>query len=191
MNEENQLTGPERAILLKEARYSLETSVSGGQLAPLNLAETPPKLSQPGVVFVTLTIDNQLRGCVGALEAYQPLIMDVREHAIAAALRDYRFAPVSVDEFEEIKIEISRLTTPVPLKYQGPEDLLEKIRPGIDGVIIKDGSRRATFLPQVWEKVPTPTAFLEHLCLKLGGPSDLWRQKKVEVLIYQVEEFHE
>ncbi len=128
---------------------------------------------------------------IKALEPYQPLAEDVREHAAAAALEDYRFPPVQPDEIDKLKIEISRLTVPSPLPYETPDDLLDKIRPGVDGVVIRDGFNRATFLPQVWEQLPTKEAFLSHLCRKMGAPDDLWKTKKLNVLTYQVEEFHE
>jgi len=115
----------------------------------------------------------------------------VREHAIAAALQDYRFPPVQPEELGSIEIEVSRLTRPQPLPYDGPADLIAKLRPGVDGVILQDGFRRATFLPQVWEKIPAPEQFLSELCLKMGAPADLWRRKPLEVSTYQVEEFHE
>ena len=134
---------------------------------------------------------GDLRGCIGALEAYQPLAEDVREHAVAAALNDYRFPPVQVAELNGISLEVSRLTAPVPLEYTSPEDLVAKLRPGVDGVILRDGGRRATFLPQVWEKLPDAENFLANLCHKMGASPDLWRRKHLEVLTYQVEEFHE
>jgi AmmeMemoRadiSam system protein A len=165
--------------------------VTGVPLEPLDIEELPLKLQQPGVTFVTLTIDGNLRGCVGALEPYQSLVEDVREHAAAAALKDYRFTPVSPDELENISIEISRLTPPEPLDYDGPDELVDKLRPGVDGVVMRDGLHRATFLPQVWEKVTSPTTFLEHLCQKMGAPANLWRRKQLEILVYQVEKFHE
>ncbi len=188
---EDQLSPEEQSLLLEQARQALASGVSGVPLEPLNLETFPPNLRQLGVAFVTLTIDGHLRGCVGALDAYQPLVEDVREHAIAAALNDYRFPPVQANELAEISIEISRLTAPVPLDYDSPDDLLQKLRPGIDGVVLKGGLQRATFLPQVWEKLPSPVVFLEHLCQKMGASPDLWRQKQLEVLVYQVEEFHE
>ena len=188
---EDRLTLEERSLLLEQARHALTFGVLGSPLDALNLDSFPLKLRQPGATFVTLTIDGQLRGCVGALEPYQPLIEDVREHAIAAALQDYRFSPVRPGELANISIEISRLTPPIPLEYTNPADLLAKLRPGIDGVVLRDGLRRATFLPQVWEKLPDTETFLSHLCQKMGTPADLWRKKHLEVLIYQVEEFHE
>ena len=111
--------------------------------------------------------------------------------AVAAALQVYGSPPVSPREWPEIEIEISRLTPPEPLDYASPEELPTRIRPGIDGVVLRDGMRRATFLPQVWEKLPVPEDFLGQLCVKMGVDASYWRYKKLQVSTYQVEEFHE
>jgi len=182
------LTQEEKQALLRLARQTLEL----GSIPEIDPDTLSPRLREPGATFVTLTNrDGSLRGCIGALEAYQPLARDVCEHTLAASREDYRFAPVRLQELPEIRIEISRLTTPAPLHYNRPEELLRQLRPGIHGVILRDGARRATFLPQVWEKLPTPEEFLDHLCLKMGSPSGLWRHRVLRVEIYQVEEFHE
>jgi hypothetical protein len=181
----------EQALLLQLARQALEDGVRGKPLEPLILEELSTKLREPGASFVTLTKKGALRGCVGSLEAYQPLAEDVREHAVAAALQDYRFPPVVPREISELEIEISCLTPPQPVDYVGADKLLASLRPGIDGVILRDGTRRATFLPQVWEKIPDPDQFLSHLCQKMGVDSNLWRYKTLQVLTYQVEELHE
>ena len=187
----DELGGEERTLLLKLARQALEQGVRGAPLEPLDLDALPPALRYPGVTFVTLTIDGELRGCVGALEAYLPLAEDVRAHAVAAAIQDYRFTPVTPQEAAQLKIEISRLTSLAPLEYQDAEELLASLRPGVDGVILGDGLRKATFLPQVWEKIPEPDRFLSYLCQKMGAEDDLWQVKKLLVYTYQVEEFHE
>jgi len=187
----DRLSDDEKKTLLRLAREALESGVRGKSLPPLDPSTLTPVLRDNGASFVTLTVRGQLRGCIGALEPYQPLAEDVREHAVAAALQDYRFPPVRTEELPKIHVEVSRLTLPQPLAYTSPEDLLEKLRPGLDGVILKDGYRRATFLPQVWEQLPGKTEFLSHLCQKMGASSDLWRKKHLEVLVYQVEEFHE
>ena len=187
----NELTIEEREFLIRLARQALEQGVHGIPLPPMDLQQLSPKLRELGASFVTLTIRGMLRGCVGALEPYQPLSEDVREHAVAAALQDYRFPPVQPGELSEIEIEISRLTPSQPLEYNNPQELLERLRPGIDGVVLHDGMRRATFLPQVWQKIPDPAEFLEHLCMKMGAAPDLWKHKILDVKIYQVEEFHE
>lgn len=185
------LAPEEKEILLALARQALTEGVNGVQLQPLDLDELTETLRKPGATFVTLTKKGELRGCVGALEAYQPLAEDVREHVLAAALQDYRFPPVLPEEVPELKIEISYLTPPRPLEYKDGYDLLERLRPDVDGVILRDGPRRATFLPQVWEKLPDPAQFLDHLCSKMGTEASLWRYKKLKVYTYQVEEFHE
>jgi uncharacterized protein len=188
---EDVLTTTERRTLLHLARRSIEAAVRReAPPVPEKSAMTEALLAE-GASFVTLTKRGALRGCIGALEAYQPLVLDVREHAAAAALEDYRFPNVQESELSEIEIEISRLTPAVPLEYADSADLLEKLRPGVDGVILRDGRRRATFLPQVWEKIPDRAEFLANLCYKMGEAPDLWKRKHLEVFIYQVEEFHE
>ena len=185
------LSDEERKILLALARRSIERAVNEQTSLELDLESYSNRLREPGATFVTLTDCGELRGCVGTLEAYQTLVQDVCEHAVAAALEDYRFLPVAPEEVSRLSIEISRLTQPQPVVYETPEDLLKKLRPMVDGVILRDGLRRATFLPQVWEKIPDAAAFLDHLCQKMGGPSSLWRRKPLTVAVYQVEEFHE
>jgi AmmeMemoRadiSam system protein A len=187
----DQLTPEERDILLQLARQGVEAAACGLELEPLDLQALPPALVQPGAAFVTLTRLGQLRGCVGTLEASQPLAVCVREHGVAAALHDYRFPPVRPEELAEIEIEVSRLTLPRELPYECPEDLLAGLKPGVDGVILRDGMRRATFLPQVWEKLPEPALFLSHLCEKMGADPFLWQRRRLQVSVYQVEMFHE
>ncbi len=187
----DRLTSEERTTLLALARQGLESGVRGESLPPLDLEELPSRLREPGATFVTLTKAGQLRGCIGTLDPYRPLADDAREHALAAALNDYRFPRVQPEELGQISIEISCLTPPQLLEYDDPEELLTKIRPGIDGLVLRDGTRRATFLPQVWGKLPDTVDFLNQLCLKLGASPDLWRHKPLEVAVYQVEEFHE
>ncbi len=189
--ETKNLTLQEKETLLKLARQALELGLRGEKLPPLESVAQTPLLQAEGTCFVTLTRYGQLRGCIGALEPYQSLAEDVREHALAAALDDYRFPNLRLEELDEIKIEISRLTVPMPLEYADADDLLAKLRPGVDGVVLKEGLRRATFLPQVWEKVPEKEDFLDQLCQKMGTSRNQWRRKKLDVLIYQVEEFHE
>jgi len=187
----DQLTDGEKQTLLRLARGAMEHAVRGKKLPPLDKGSLTTCLLDNGASFVTLTINNNLRGCIGALEAYQPLAKDVREHAVAAALDDPRFRPVDEIELNRIRIEVSRLTAPYPLEYSSSTELLAKLRPHVDGVILKDEYRRATFLPQVWEKIPDPEDFLDHLCAKMGADPRVWQNKKLTVHVYQVEEFHE
>ena len=188
---EQQLSNTDRVYLLKLARKTIENCVNGTIPPKIESETLSDVLKEQGASFVTLTYKGYLRGCVGALEPYQSLAEDVREHAEAAAFQDFRFPPVQANEIQEIEIEISYLSRPKPLKYENPLDLPKILRPNIDGVVLRDGVRRATFLPQVWEKIPDPEEFLEELCMKMGAQPDLWRRKKLEVLTYQVEEFKE
>jgi uncharacterized protein len=185
------LTLEEQTILLHLAREAIERGVRGEELPLLDPASLPASLREEGSSFITLTARGQLRGCIGSLDTYQSLAEDVREHAVAAALRDPRFPAVREDELNEIQIEVSRLTRPTPLQYTDADDLLSRLRPHVDGIILRDDSHRATFLPQVWEKISDPAEFLNNLCYKMGLEPDLWRREHLEVLTYKVEEFHE
>jgi AmmeMemoRadiSam system protein A len=141
--------------------------------------------------FVTLTINNQLRGCIGNLSADKSILEGVKDNAINAAFHDPRFLPLTKNELENIVIEISLLTAPETLEYHDGDDLLEKLRPTIDGVIIRKGFYSATFLPQVWDQLPDKQFFLEHLCQKAGLPPDAWHRPGLEVMVYQVQYFEE
>lgn len=188
---QERLTIAEQKVLLRLAREALEYGVRGRKLPPIDVTLLTPNLREEGSSFVTLTEHGQLRGCIGSLEPYQSLAEDVREHAVAAALQDPRFPPVGEAELNGIQIEVSRLTRPVPLEYSDADDLLTRLCPHVDGVILRDGFRRATFLPQVWEKIPDRVEFLDNLCYKMGAQPGLWRKKHLDVLTYKVEEFHE
>jgi AmmeMemoRadiSam system protein A len=189
---QEKLTREEQQILLHLARESVKRAVKGEDLPALEVSTLPSSLREEGTSFVTLTSHGKLRGCIGALEPYQSLAEDVREHAAGAALKDPRFSPVGEDELDGLDIEISRLTRPILLTYNDSSDLLSKLRPHVDGVILRAGPRhRATFLPQVWEKIPNPAEFLDNLCYKMGLEPGAWRYNHFDVLTYQVEEFHE
>jgi AmmeMemoRadiSam system protein A len=185
------LTEAEKTALLRFARQSLQAAVQGVGLPFPDPQLSSDRLRQPGASFVTLTKQGMLRGCIGGLQARMPLDQDVIQHAAAAALDDYRFPPVQPSELKDIHIEISVLSDPVPLEYRNAQDLIAKLRPGMDGVILTRGLHRATFLPQVWEKAPHPEAFLSLLCEKAGLAADAWRRGDLEVLTYQVESLEE
>ncbi len=141
--------------------------------------------------FVTLTMGGQLRGCIGNLMPDKTIGQGIRENAINAAFHDPRFRPLTPQEFDRIRVEVSLLTQPEQLHYIDGDDLLAKLRPNIDGLIIKKGMYSATFLPQVWEQLPDKRLFLEHLCMKAGLVPDAWREGKLEVYTYQVQYFEE
>jgi AmmeMemoRadiSam system protein A len=141
--------------------------------------------------FVTLTIEGQLRGCIGCLDSRDPVVEGVKHNAANAAFHDPRFRPLSRKELDNIRVEVSILTEPEACEYSCSEDLLSKLRPGVDGVIIRCGYASATFLPQVWEQLPDKVEFLTHLCMKAGLPADAWQKNKLEVQLYQVQCFEE
>lgn len=191
-SEVHMLSDFDRATLLVIARQAVNAAAANQPMPALDLDSLSPALREERATFITLTIDHELRGCIGGLLAAMPLALDVQQHAAGAALDDPRFPPVSPSEAPYLRIEISVLTPPEPVPHKTPEELIAALRPGIDGVILKSGWRhKATFLPQVWEKVPDPALFLEMLCEKMGAPPDAWRYPSTEVLRYQVEMFEE
>ncbi|MBE0408497.1 MAG: AmmeMemoRadiSam system protein A [Anaerolineales bacterium] len=181
----------DRVLLLILARQAIDDVVHNRPLEKLKIKDLPASLRQERASFVTLTLHGQLRGCMGAIEPQQPLAEDVRQQAISSAFHDPRFSPVQSDELPDIEIEISCLSPIQPLEYESPEELISALRPGIDGVLLREGNLRATFLPQVWEKIPDTEQFLSLLCQKMGVAPDYWRTNKLDVSVYQVEEFRE
>ncbi|WP_446011958.1 AmmeMemoRadiSam system protein A [Candidatus Electrothrix sp.] len=187
------LTDPQKKILLRLARQTIEEEL--GQQATDPVAEKDlddPELRQRCGVFVTLNINGMLRGCIGSLLGLEPLTAGVRRNAINAALRDNRFPLLTVDELADITIEISVLTPPQNLEYTDSIDLINRLQPGVDGVILKaSGGAGATFLPQVWEQLPEPETFLRNLCIKAGLPADSWQHGELTVQTYQASHFNE
>ncbi len=138
--------------------------------------------------FVTLNINASLRGCVGSLNASKPLVNDVAEHAYAAAFLDSRFPPLNNKEFDILEYHISILAPPQELQVESEEALLHRLRPGVDGVVLAEGSMRSTFLPAVWKKIPDPAQFIRQLKIKGGFPVTYWSDK-IKVETYTVFEF--
>jgi AmmeMemoRadiSam system protein A len=157
-------------ILLAIARESLAASLGLGQETFRN----DPWLHEPAATFVTLRRLGNLRGCVGSIQPYRPLLDDVRHNTRAAAFSDTRFAPVHRDEYPELTVEVSLLSPCEPFEFDSQEDALARLRPGIDGVVFELQGRRSTFLPQVWEQLPDPREFLAHLKRKAGLPAAFW-----------------
>jgi len=181
----------ERQQLLALARDSIEAAAASKPIHEINLLEFSANLQEPNACFVSLHKYGDLRGCTGVLVARAPLAMEVIRTACQTALCDPRFPPVTADEVEDLDIEISVLTPPIKLELSSPVELSRRIRPGIDGVTLARGFYRATFLPQVWERVPDPLLFLDLLCEKMGLPARAWAFTKLDVEVYQVEQFSE
>jgi len=164
----------EKTILLETAKKSITYGLQHHCALPVKPDNFSKLLQTSGATFVTLNINDQLRGCIGTLEAHQALITDVSEHAFAAAFEDSRFPAVSEQEIEQLEISISILTPSTPISFTSEKDLLNQLRPGIDGLIFQAGSHKATFLPAVWEQLKNPEDFLNHLKIKAGLNAKDW-----------------
>lgn len=151
---------------------------------------TPPWLLERGAAFVTLTTQHRLRGCIGSLEPWRPLLDDVRANAVAAAFHDPRFPQLEAGEFRDVSVEVSVLTPAEPFPVHDEADAVARLRPGVDGVILEAGHHRGTFLPQVWDQLPDAQQFLRHLKMKAGVSPDHWGPD-VRLSRYQVTAFSE
>lgn len=160
--------------LLHLAAASIEHGLACGRPLTVHLGDYAPELGEPGASFVTLKRQGRLRGCIGTAAAHQPLVADVAEHAFAAAFRDPRFEPLTAAERDGLVLSVSVLSRPAPFPVANEADLLRRLRPRVDGLIIEEGGRKALFLPAVWETLPDPKAFLEHLKLKAGLKAGHW-----------------
>lgn len=147
-------------------------------------------MRHPAATFVTLTQQGELRGCIGTLEAWRPLIDDLESNARAAAFSDPRFPPLRAEELPQTRVEVSVLTPPEPLHFSSEADALAQLHPGEEGVILSEGGHRATFLPQVWTQLPAPENFMAHLKRKAGLPADYW-SNNIKLWIYHVEKHDE
>jgi len=181
----------DKKFLLDVARRTLKSVATGGELPKVDAADVAENLKKTKACFVTLTEAGSLRGCIGHIQPQEALYQAVIHNAESAARHDPRFSPVRADEVDKIKIEVSVLTEPQPLHFDSPEELLNKLRPQQDGVVLRIGWHSATFLPQVWEQIPDKVEFLNRLSQKAGCESSAWRDKDTSVLTYHVEAFHE
>jgi len=190
-----QFSAQQGRALVRLARRTLNEKLGRpmdkSQVRALDTALADPEFETRCGTFVTLTIKGRLRGCIGSLEPDDAIREGVRENALNAAFHDPRFPPVTNRELDKIDIEVSILTRPRVLAYTDGKDLAVKLRCGTDGVIIRKGYARATFLPQVWDQLPRPEDFLGHLCSKAGLAANAWQAADLEVLTYQVQYFHE
>ncbi|MDX1694137.1 MAG: AmmeMemoRadiSam system protein A [Ketobacteraceae bacterium] len=188
---EGKLSQEAKQQLLSIARKSVHHGLLHGTPQPVDVAQYDEALSYDGASFVTLHLHGQLRGCIGSLLAHRPLAKDVAENAYSAAFKDPRFPPLMEQEEPELTYHISVLSEPEPLEFESESDLLEQIRPGVDGLVLKDGAfHKGTFLPSVWEQLPSKELFLSHLKQKAGLESDYW-SPTIEVERYTVEDIED
>lgn len=184
---------PEPAADLALGRALLQTAraaLADAFALPAPATAPHPALALPGATFVTLTQAGELRGCIGTLEAHRPLGEDVARNAVAAAFRDPRFPPLTVGEYATTRVEVSLLTAPVPLPVRSEADLLARLVPGVDGLVFSWHGHRATFLPQVWDALPEPAAFIGQLKRKAGLAAGFWADD-VRIERYTVAKFRE
>ncbi len=177
-----------RQVLTNLAQDSIQYGLGHHRPLEVELNDYPPELTDTKASFVTLKIKNNLRGCIGTLEAHRPLVVDVSHNAFAAAFKDPRFAPVNEQEFTQLQYHISVLTIPEPMTVVDEEDLYSQLQPGKDGIVLSDGHYRSTFLPSVWESLTTPQSFIQQLKLKAGLDAHHWSDS-IRFERYKVEEF--
>lgn len=173
-------------VLLSIARATIAQEFGRSDYAQ----EDAAWLQEPGACFVTLRQGDELRGCIGTLEAHRSLLADIKANAKAAAFADPRFMPLSVDEFEHVDIEVSLLSALQPLQFRSEADALAQLRPGVDGVVFECGNLRSTFLPKVWEHFPSAAEFMVQLKRKCGLPAHFWADD-VRLFRYSVSKFAE
>lgn len=179
------LEGP---ALVRIARAAITSALGLPQAAAAG--QEAPWLQQPGASFVTLTQHGRLRGCIGSLTPWRALGKDVRANAVAAALQDSRFVPLSPGELDKTRVEVSVLSAQEPLEFDSEAQALGLLQPGLDGVVLECGRLRSTFLPQVWEQLPTAREFMAHLKQKAGLPADFW-SPELRLWRYSVHKFKE
>lgn len=176
-------------ILFGIARQAIRAGFAGNMYWQGDERSYPPELTQPGATFVTLYTRGELHGCIGSIIARLPLCHDVAKNAIAAAFKDPRFPPLKEEELDDTAIEISLLTPLQLLPYRNVDDLVQKIRPNIDGVMVEQGWHRGLLLPQVWEKLPDPYEFLQHVSLKANANMSIYSHPDTEVSVFQVKHY--
>jgi len=177
-----------RKTLLETAKKAIKFGLENHSEMPIAAEDFEPALREQRASFVTLNLNNELRGCIGSLEAYRPLIIDVARNAYSSAFNDHRFQPLSEREFTKLHYHISILTKPTRMTFTSEKDLLDQIRPTIDGLVITDGVNRGTFLPSVWEQLPNTLSFFQHLKQKAGLDPHYWSDS-IAVERYEVNEF--
>ncbi len=180
----------ERRGLIRIARQSIEQGLDRGQPYLVELQNCPPVYGHERATFVTLELERELRGCIGTLEARRPLAHDVGDNSWSAAFQDPRFTPLTAGELAELSISISVLTEPTPMQVRDEDELLEQLRPGVDGLILEERGRRATFLPSVWDALQDPFVFVSQLKFKAALPLDYWSDE-LKFYRYATETFDE
>ena len=182
------LAPAQRLELLDLARTSIDSALRRGEPVPYSRESPHPQLNRLAASFVTLRIGENLRGCCGTVEPSRPLHEDVWNNAWASAFADPRFPPLTPEEWQDTSIQISVLSEPERCDVGSEAELLEVLRPAIDGLVLEYGGKRSTFLPAVWEQLPNPGDFVHHLKMKAGWPVNFW-PADMQVWRYTTESF--
>jgi AmmeMemoRadiSam system protein A len=181
-----EVTDQQGSTLPTLARQAVAEALGEGRL----LAPDEGWLFRPGATFVTLTRGGALRGCIGSLYAVRPLLDDLAANARAAAFADPRFPPLTAEELPSTRFEVSLLTPPRPLAVAGEEDLLDRLVPGVDGLLLEWREHRGIFLPQMWEQLPEPRRFVAHLKRKARLEETFW-DRDVRCSVFAVRKWAE
>lgn len=184
------LTDSDRRFLLAFARSVISSELGTGKRA-VPPDPIPAAMAEKRGCFVTLHQEGALRGCIGTIEPSTPLIDAIADNAVNAAFHDPRFSPLRPEDLMTVSLEVSLLTVPERITFRDGPDLLDRLRPGVHGVILSKGWHRATFLPQVWDQLPDKRAFLAHLCQKAGMESTCWNDPEIKIEVYEAEYFSE
>ncbi|MCH9698608.1 MAG: AmmeMemoRadiSam system protein A [Gammaproteobacteria bacterium] len=190
MHSIDQLSQTDRVTLLDTARRSILHGLTHQLPLPVHITDYTETLTVKRACFVTLLKNQQLRGCIGSLQASKALITDVSNNAFSAAFKDFRFDPVNREDIDLISIHLSILSEPEPIMYDSDQDLINKIRPGIDGLILTKAKQRGTFLPSVWESIQDPEQFLQQLKCKAGLDKNDWSEQ-IKISRYTTETIHD
>ena len=189
LNDKMVMLSPQQKHILHDIAYhSIEYALDNDNPLTINLSDYDEHLQKKAATFVTLKINDALRGCIGILTPIRPLIEDVAHNAHSAAFNDHRFSPLKPKELVHLSIHISVLNTPTNITFDSEEDLIKQLQPGEDGIIIEENTSRATFLPSVWESINNKKEFLQHLKQKANLPKDYWSDT-IKVKRYSVESF--
>lgn len=184
----NELAGDDRKLLLEIAAASIEHGLLHQDSLAIKLSGYAPHLREPRATFVTVRIEEELQGCIGTLRPVRPLAADIARNAHTAAHEDPRGRVLSAADLKSLHIHISLLGKPEPIEFDSQEDLLAKVRPGVDGLILEENGRCGTLLPSVWENLPDAREFVDHLKLKAGLPVNYW-SKQIKISRYETESF--
>lgn len=168
------LLGEHGETILRLAARSIMHGLAEGNPVGVTADDVPQPLRDEGACFVTLKRAGKLRGCIGTAEARRPLFEDVAENSFRTAFKDPRFPALKAEELEGLALSVSVLSRQTEMDFSGEADFLEMLRPGLDGLVIEDGKRRALFLPSVWKQLPDPVTFTRHLKTKAGMAKDHW-----------------